>query len=149
MALSDVGRLRWEQLGLPGLARGAGADVLCFGGPTGSLFSRIPIVSIVDADRPRGGVGLANRVRGALGLAGVRAADRALYADDLGDERRSGRAGRPYFPFVDAAFTPKDHKQDREVFRRYELQYGYVLCHSPVVSSLPGLLRVLEEVANP
>lgn len=137
---SALGRLRWEQLQLPRSAEWAGADALCYWGASGALLCRFPSVAIMDFSTPLRGRGLAARVRAALGMAGARLADRALCADDLDDQMRSGRTGRPYSPFVDAAFTPKPDKADREVFRRHELQYGYALCHSPVASTLPGLL---------
>jgi hypothetical protein len=138
--LAPIDHLRWEQILLPRRVRQAGADVLCFGGPTGALASPIPSVAVIDAAGRSSERGLTARVRAALGTAGAHLADRALHADDLDDQRQEGRAGRPYSPFVDAAFRPKPRNDDREVFRRYELQYGYALCHSPLAPSLPALL---------
>ncbi len=137
---SSWGRLRFEQSLMPRAAAQAGADVLLSTLPGGALRSPVPQAFVSRPQPAPVRSSLLERLRWALGTAGMHGAAAAYSYADLPLAARMNVKLRRLAPSVGPRFRPVEESDDRARRSAYDLEAGYVLCHGATRESVPTLL---------
>jgi len=136
---SDWGALRYQQRELPDLARALGADLLFIPQPAAPLASPVPVAALLHASPGPRPASALDRLRLALGAAGVAGAACRLGLADLPTVGPGARGAARVPPFVGADFLPPD-ALGAAALERFELAPGYVLSCGLQAEQLPLLL---------
>ncbi len=137
---SSWGRLRFEQRHMPRAAAQAGAEVLLSTLPGGALRSPVPQAFLSRPQPAPVRSSLLERLRWALGTAGIHGAAAAFSYADLPMASRMDVKLRRLAPSVGPGYRPVDESDDRARRSAHDLEAGYVLCLGATRESLRMLL---------
>jgi len=149
---SPWGRLAWEQRTLPQAARQCGAQILFLSGSHAPLISPVPHL-VSPAGWSPGSlsrqVGLASRLRAALGRGGLSRAQAVLWPDDL--PTPGGYASvQAVPPLIHPSFRPPKGTFFQASWPGFDLPEAYILYHGPLdPASAGGLLEAWSWAAGP
>jgi glycosyltransferase involved in cell wall biosynthesis len=143
-----LGRLFYEQVGLPAACGELGVQVLYTHAVFSPIRSRIPVVATAWKSRPTAGLGWVDRVRHAAGLAGMAGASASLRYADLHPEGAHSQQAVEIPPLISASFRLTSAIGDGEIRKAYGLPETYVLSHLSGGEGLEGLIAAWSWVAG-